>query len=1027
MDLPIGLTTAIESGTCVLFLGAGIGGNAHDPAGLSAPSGQQLADELAAHFDIADAEGASLPIVSRVVELRKGRLELEAFLADRLAGLDPDEALQWLLALPWQAIFTTNYDAAIERGFELNPKPRRNPVVISASAEMVPLDPRFDLPIYHLHGYLYTSGKPRILITEDDYALFAEKRRMLFEILKLSFATAPILYVGYSHNDPNWNMVQAELRAEFAPSVPPHSYRVVPETSPLVKETLRSKGVETIDGGVDELVTSLKSSLGELPTEAANLEALAESVPPDLHEAFDSAPAAVARLLRGWSYTNQAPFHEEPNTSDFLVGNLPNWALVGQGVEVERDIEDSVFEHLLDFATASDPQPRSLIVLGAAGYGISTILMSLAARLVRENAGSVFAHRNGQPLSEGDVVFACQVAKPRVSFFVIDNASDEADRIASVLQQLRTDKLPACLLLGERTNEWRQRHVRVSPREFGVLPLSDAEVERLIDFLEANDALGRLGDLERPLQIAAIREKHEKQLLVAMREATEGRAFDAIVEDEYRGIESDFARRAYAVVCCLYRFRAYIRDAVLAEALECPLADYYGRVGSTTEGIIYLDLLDAATGTYAARARHQTIAEIVWERAIEAGERQDILLRTLSALNLNFHVDVQAFEALIRSDQTVDGLLSFDGKVRFFEEAARKDPASPYVLQHYARMLLRENKPELALGQIDAALALDPTPRALHHTRGVILRHLALSLESIEIARRRLAQSEEEFRTNINRDDRDEYSYQSLAELYLNWGKRAPTEDETLTYFAKAEEVVSDGLTKVRNREGLYIVSSGVQQTLGDRPGAIDALQRAVTAAPGSVVARYLLGRQLRRAGKPNEAIEVLRPVLEGHPNEVRAALQYALALDELKKPYADAIAVLQLASLYGYKDPRYIAILGGMLYLNGDFTAAAEVFAKSETQNFTFAERQRLDYQPHKRDAEGGPLRLQGRVTAVKPGFAFIQVPGYSDVFCPGSRFGDLLMTPGLDLTFRLAFTPRGPLAVDPELVRAAETIPVA
>jgi tetratricopeptide (TPR) repeat protein len=1016
MDLPIGLTSAIESARCVLFLGAGIGASSRTAGGDKAPTGGELAADLAAQFEISDAEGATLPTVSRVVELRKGRLELEAFLSERLSGLEPDDALQWLIALPWQAIFTTNYDAVIERAFEQNPSPRRNPVVISSSAEVVALDPRFDIPVYHLHGYLYGSGKPRILITEEDYALFYEKRRMLFEILKLNFATSPILYVGYSHNDPNWNMLQAELRAEFAPSEPPHSYRVVPETSPLVKETLRGKGIEALDGDVNTLVAALKASLGDLRPESANLDAIQESVPSDLVPAFEKSPAAVARLLRGWSYVNQAPFHEEPNVRDFLAGNLPNWALVGNDCYFERDIEDSVFEQLLDFATASDPKPRSIIVLGPAGYGVSTILMSLAARLVKESAGVVYKHTTGQALNEGDALFACQAAAPKAAFFVIDNAADEGDRIASLVQRLRDEGIPACLLLGERLNEWRQRHIRLSPQEFGVDPLSDGEIGRLIDLLEAQGALGRLADLDRTLQIAAIREKHEKQLLVAMREATEGRAFDAIVEDEYHGIHGEFARRAYAVVCGLYRFRAYMRDIVLAEVLNCSLVDFYERVGSETDGIVYLDLMDSASETYAARARHQTIAEIVWERAIEAGERQDILLRTLGALNLNFHVDVQAFEALIRSDHTVDGLLSFDGKIRFFEEAARKDPSSPYVLQHYARMLLREDKPELALGQIDAALALDPNPRALRHTRGVILRHLALSLDSIEIARRRLAQSEEEFRTNIAREDRDEYSYQSLAELYLNWGKRAGSEDEAFTYFAKAEEVLTEGIPKVRNREGLFIVSAEVQQTLGDRPGATDALKRAVAAAPGSVVAKYLLGRQLRITGDQEGAIEVLRSVLEGHPNEVRSAIQYALALDALRKPYGEAIAVLRLASLYGFRDPRWIATLGGMLYLNGDFTEADEVFSKADSQTFTFSERTRMLYEPRSRDDPTEPVRLQGRVSGVKPGYAFIQVPGYTDVFCPGSRFGDLVMAPGLEVTFTLGFAARGAQARDPQ-----------
>ena len=202
LTLPIGLTTAIESGSCVLFLGAGTGTHTRDADGQPAPDGESLARELAERFEVEVDEGTpELAIVSAIVELRKGRAELEAFLTERLSGLEPDETLQWLLSLPWRAIFTTNYDGVIERAFELNPTPPRNPVVISASAEVVSLDPRFELPVYHLHGYLFTAGKPRILITADDYARFHEKRRMLLDESAQHPESLGPLIIGHSRID----------------------------------------------------------------------------------------------------------------------------------------------------------------------------------------------------------------------------------------------------------------------------------------------------------------------------------------------------------------------------------------------------------------------------------------------------------------------------------------------------------------------------------------------------------------------------------------------------------------------------------------------------------------------------------------------------------------------------------------------------------------------------------------------------------------------------------------------------------
>ena len=191
-----------------------------------------------------------------------------------------------------------------------------------------------------------------------------------------------------------------------------------------------------------------------------------------------------------------------------------------------------------------------------------------------------------------------------------------------------------------------------------------------------------------------------------MREATEGDSFDAILEDEFRGIENVIAQKLYLTVCCFYQHGAYLRDALMAELMDIPLVQLFDEVKDALEGVVFYDLIDEDEGSYVARARHRIIAEIVWNRCGEAGDREDILQRALSSLNLNYKSDNDAFEYFVRSDQTVDAIRSLDEKIRFFEVACRKDPTSPYVQQHFARMLTRAEKPELALSQIERAIKL---------------------------------------------------------------------------------------------------------------------------------------------------------------------------------------------------------------------------------------------------------------------------------------------------------------------------------
>lgn len=193
-SIPLGLKHAMESGECVLFVGAGIGRYVSGRDDNPGPDGQTLAKEMAEHFGLEVYDNYDLAKVAEVIELRKGRPELEVFLKQRLTGFEPNETLRWLFSLRWKAIFTTNYDHVIERAYELNSKPVQQPKSISITSDLIPTDARLDVPIYHLHGALFGQSQPNIIITQSDYAKFNERRRMLFELLKKEFATSNVLY-----------------------------------------------------------------------------------------------------------------------------------------------------------------------------------------------------------------------------------------------------------------------------------------------------------------------------------------------------------------------------------------------------------------------------------------------------------------------------------------------------------------------------------------------------------------------------------------------------------------------------------------------------------------------------------------------------------------------------------------------------------------------------------------------------------------------------------------------------------------
>jgi hypothetical protein len=417
-------------------------------------------------------------------------------------------------------------------------------------------------------------------------------------------------------------MVLEELRSEFYPSQLPQSYRVAPTTDVLDEEILRAQHIDTINSNFDSFQKSAALALvgSRVPFDA--LTRIQELVPTELLSAFERNPAAVARFLNSWEYVNQAPFAAVPNTREFLRGDKANWALIARKIAFERDLEEEVYDTILDYGTSSARRPSTRLVLAPAGYGTTTFLRTLAARLVGDRAGAVFMHKEGTPLVQGDIEFAASLFPADCPFFFIDNAADHESTVYTALQHLGDVNRRALFVLGERLNEWRYvRRGRPSGHEFVIEPLSDPEINRLLGCLEASNELNALEDLSPELRIAAIKQNYQQELLVTLREATEGKAFDAILEDEFRSIPTELGRRLYLVVSCFYQHGALVRDSLLAEMLNAPLIAMYSATSDATTGVVMFEEIDPSYGRYAARANTED-CRAVRERCAEPGERK---------------------------------------------------------------------------------------------------------------------------------------------------------------------------------------------------------------------------------------------------------------------------------------------------------------------------------------------------------------------------------------------------------------------
>ena len=567
----------------------------------------------------------------------------------------------------------------------------------------------------------------------------------------------------------------------------------------------------------------------------------------------------------------------------------------------------------------------------------------------------------------------------------------------------------SCLfVLGDRINEWYQKRVDIRGNYFTIQPIDDIEIEDLLDFLGEHDELNKLAALTRPHQVAAVKKNFNRELLVAIREATEGRSFDAIIQDEFFAIDSVYAKKCYSIISCFHQNGVLLRVELLSVLMNSSLTELYDQIRIPLKGVIfYEDILDGVTD-YAIRSRHRIISEIVWNRCLRTDEKDNIIHSSLDNLNITFRLDKEAFEKFVFSDAMVDVLSSEESKQRFFERACKIDPDNPFVRQHYARMLLRIKRPTAALGMIDQAIKLDSSRQMLYHTKGYILQKMAIESDGLDVGRKYLSQSEEQYQKALAMKENDAYCYQGLASLYLNWAKRDLTDQERTLYLAKAVEIVQAGLIKARNKEALWIESANIDEYIGNMPNRIKSLEKAVADAPTSILSKYLLSKAYIANEQYSEAEELLESIVFETPNEYRSSIEYAklvlLTTGDIKR----AIAILEQSTLYGYSDERFVSMLGGLYFIDHQFSNSENTFNESATRRYLNA------WKPQFKPYELGIMpEVEAKITYVSDNYCRVIIDGYPSIRCRTSKFHGIVLQPGMKVKVRLEVTPKEVLAI--------------
>lgn len=202
----------LKSGNVIPFIGAGLS------AGVGLPGWYSLLQELSQRvgYELPPAKwaaGDSLIDAAQYYVNKQGLNSLVMFLKEKLdtTGIKPSPAHRALARLPISMVFTANYDDLLERSFRN--AGRRVHVVVKDSAIPFMRAGKDLVNIVKLYGDL--DQPETIVLSREQYESFFLDRPQMIKLLETELGRSTMLYLGWSHADPHFNLVFGELLARY--------------------------------------------------------------------------------------------------------------------------------------------------------------------------------------------------------------------------------------------------------------------------------------------------------------------------------------------------------------------------------------------------------------------------------------------------------------------------------------------------------------------------------------------------------------------------------------------------------------------------------------------------------------------------------------------------------------------------------------------------------------------------------------------------------------------------------------------
>ena len=888
VEIPPARLNKIRNQEVILFLGAGASVGATHPQAHPVPLNDSLRDLLSDRFLAGALKKKSLAEVADYCINESDLGAVQTYIRDVFEKFGPADHHKLIPQFRWHSIATTNYDLILEGAYSASASSLQTLVVHLRNGDRIDHDMRrfsHGVPLMKLHGCISVSTDKSLplILSSEQYLKYLTNRTNLIDRLRIHAREETILFCGYSIGDPHIKQILFDLEDDQMSR--PRYYAVMYDVDPIEVRYWQKNRVTIINASFCEFMSALDHSI---PSHSRTVPANwgGGSLSTRRHYAVASATETSALA----AFLDQDVLHvreDMPISSvepkQFYRGSDGGWAGISQTLDASRNITDTI---LADVVLRDDGGPKGrpelFVLKGPAGSGKTTVLKRIAWEAARTFDKLVLWFREGGALRPAELDELAGLTRKRF-FLVIDRAATNSEAIADLYYHAQNVSMPVTILTAERENEWNVHCEDLDAnveKEYPLRILSEKEIDSLLTKLTEHRALGMLSDLTREEQVDAFLKKAERQLLVALYEATQGKPFEDILYDEYQRIIPPEAQVLYLDVCTMNRLAVPVRAGLISRISGIRFADFRERFFRPLAFIINA-YEDRYIRDMVYTTRHAHIADIVFQRALPKPEdRYNQLIRVADGLNIDYSSDNIAYRYLFRARNIIELVSSYDLCKRFFTYFEDKIGDQAFFYHQIGILEMRHHAGDLAKAQVYLEKAAEIAPRDLS------IRHSLANLDRARSMRTDNPVLRQAFRTSARKrlsgltknTSTNAYGFHTTAVIALDElkeiieavanGADDPLKEQQVINTAKrVAEALDKGLNRFPEDESLTALRAEYEVTLGQQSKAESLLRRTFAANPRQDWVAIRLARMHLARSDTAGAVDVLKQCLAANPN----------------------------------------------------------------------------------------------------------------------------------------------------------------